>query len=49
MKHAHFKDILMEVYNSPLSVQKQILEARYHEWKDALNQVDDILVMGVRI
>lgn len=43
-----FKELLLDIYNKPLDVQKQILEDTYENWKGKHAQVDDILVMGVK-
>jgi serine phosphatase RsbU (regulator of sigma subunit) len=44
-----FRNFLMEVYQKDLSLQKQILEQRLEEWKGETDQIDDILLVGIRI
>ncbi len=45
----NFKDLLVEVNSNDLKIQKQIIESRLEEWMGHLDQVDDIMVIGVRI
>jgi serine phosphatase RsbU (regulator of sigma subunit) len=44
-----FRDILSEVHEEEMPLQKQLLEETIDEWKENHNQMDDILVLGVRI
>jgi len=46
---ARFKQLLVEVSNQPLEIQKVLLEKRFIEWQQDFQQIDDILVVGVRI
>ena len=44
-----FKELLLKMNNEPLPGQKQLLENRLEEWRGSLEQVDDVLVIGVRV
>lgn len=44
-----FKDLLLSIHHKPATEQEAILEKSLEEWKKEISQVDDILVMGVRI
>ncbi|KPK86793.1 MAG: hypothetical protein AMS27_04255 [Bacteroides sp. SM23_62_1] len=44
-----FRELLSEIHSLPSAKQKEILEKRFHDWKKDLQQVDDILVIGIRI
>lgn len=44
-----FKDFLVQIHHKPLEVQKEELDAKLISWKGDSDQVDDILVMGVRV
>ncbi|MCK4663135.1 MAG: SpoIIE family protein phosphatase [Bacteroidales bacterium] len=44
-----FKELLLEIQNQSMAEQKDILERRLAEWMGNEPQIDDILVMGVRI
>ncbi len=44
-----FKDLLLSIHHKPATEQEAILEKSLAEWKKDISQVDDILVMGVRI
>lgn len=44
-----FKEILVEIQDKPMKAQEQHLDNYIESWKTGTEQVDDILVIGVRI
>jgi len=48
-KKTRFIELLKKINHLPLSAQKTIITEEYLTWKANFQQVDDILVMGVRI
>jgi serine phosphatase RsbU (regulator of sigma subunit) len=48
-KTRRFRELLVEISSEPMQEQKDILEKRFEEWKGDQDQVDDIVVVGVRI
>ena len=44
-----FRELLREIHPLPAAKQKEILEKTFLEWKKDLQQVDDILVIGIKI
>jgi serine phosphatase RsbU (regulator of sigma subunit) len=44
-----FKEMLMENRSLPMPKQKEIMQQRFDEWRGDKEQVDDILVMGVKL
>ncbi len=44
-----FKKLLQNIHNKPMTEQKEELEKTLVEWQGKSNQIDDILVMGIRI
>lgn len=44
-----FKSLLMEIHDMPLFDQKNILEKTLTDWMGNQSQIDDILVVGVRV
>jgi len=46
---ANFKKLLLEVHALPVEQQKDTLEQTFFDWMKYENQLDDILVVGVRI
>lgn len=44
-----FKELLLEIHSQPLDEQKTILEDTIEDWKGDHFQVDDILVIGIKI
>ena len=45
----NFKDLLIEIQDQSMADQKEILENKLSDWMRNEPQVDDILIMGVRI
>jgi serine phosphatase RsbU (regulator of sigma subunit)/ligand-binding sensor domain-containing protein len=48
-KTSRFKELLSDICSLSMSEQKQILENKFNEWKGALEQTDDVLVVGIKI
>jgi serine phosphatase RsbU (regulator of sigma subunit) len=48
-KTVNVKRILMEIWKLPVAEQKARLEREILEWKGELSQVDDIMLIGIRI
>ena len=48
-KYKQLRDILSSVASLPCGEQKRVLETRFSEWKGSHEQVDDVLVIGIRI
>ena len=47
-KYKPFRDMLLEISSLPLSEQKSIVEERFDSWKGDTEQIDDVLLIGVR-
>ncbi len=47
--YRRFKELLISVSNLPMNEQKEILNSTFESWKGNLEQLDDVLVIGVRI
>jgi serine phosphatase RsbU (regulator of sigma subunit) len=45
----NFKNLLLEVHDQPMPYQKEILEKTLTDWMGTNSQMDDILVVGVRV
>lgn len=45
----NFKELLRSISHLPMNSQKTIIEETLRDWKGAKEQVDDILVMGIKI
>ena len=43
-----FKQLLLDIHFKPMSQQKVLLQKTMDEWMGDTEQIDDILVMGVR-
>ena len=44
-----FKNMLLEIHEKPMMVQKTILENTMKKWMNGTEQIDDITIMGIRI
>jgi len=49
MKIARLKKLIEDVNNLPMSGQKEVISKFFDEWKGEYEQVDDILLMGLRL
>ena len=47
-KSTKFKQLLIYIHQKPMQEQKEILEREYEQWKQGVEQIDDIMVMGIR-
>jgi len=48
-KYRPFKDLLLEIHERPMEEQHKILSLIFEEWKGDLSQIDDVLVIGLRL
>jgi serine phosphatase RsbU (regulator of sigma subunit) len=47
-KTKKFKDLLLNNCHLPMNMQKKVLETAFEEWRSGTEQIDDILVIGIR-
>jgi len=47
-RSSKFKQLLLDIHQKPMEEQKAMLEKVYEEWKSDMEQIDDIMVMGIR-
>jgi len=48
-KYSKFKELLIENHEKTAREQKNILDNHFEKWKGDLEQVDDILVIGIKV
>lgn len=48
-KYNQLKDLLLRLYPLPIPEQRILLEKTFDEWRGNLEQVDDVVVIGVRV
>ncbi|HTB06182.1 MAG TPA: tetratricopeptide repeat protein [Bacteroidia bacterium] len=48
-KYNQLRDIVIGLRNTPMPEQGKILEKTFEDWKGSLEQLDDVLVIGVRV
>jgi serine phosphatase RsbU (regulator of sigma subunit) len=44
-----FQNLLLQIQNQNMTSQKNTLARTFKDWKGAQSQIDDVLVMGVRL
>ena len=49
IKYKQLKELSLSLIIEPLEKQKEILNTTIENWKQGCEQVDDILVMGMRV
>ena len=48
-KYKPFQELLISIAHLPLVEQKQVLDSTIESWRGGLDQVDDMLVIGIRV
>jgi len=48
-KYKQFHDLLLSAYKLAMGEQKALLEKTFNDWKGNLEQVDDVLILGIRV
>jgi serine phosphatase RsbU (regulator of sigma subunit) len=49
LKYKPFKDLLLDHFDLPMQEQADILNKHFEEWRGNLEQIDDVIVMGIKI
>jgi serine phosphatase RsbU (regulator of sigma subunit) len=47
--YKQFKELLASISQLPANEQSKMLNSKLNEWKGELEQVDDVLVFGIRV
>jgi serine phosphatase RsbU (regulator of sigma subunit) len=48
-KYSHLKEVLVSIHNLPLKEQKKRLEKTFLDWKGSNYQIDDVLLLGLKL
>ena len=48
-RYGPFKQLLASIHEKPLEEQKEELDRTFEEWKGEQEQIDDVVVVGVRL
>lgn len=48
-KYKKLEELLLSIHNKEMEEQQEILHSTYQDWKGALEQVDDICILGIKI
>ncbi len=49
LKYKPFREALLSIQHEPMLKQEEILIKKFDEWKGPLSQIDDVLIIGIRI
>ncbi len=49
MKYKLLKEVILKHCHLPMSEQKTVLQKHFSDWKRELEQIDDVLVMGIKV
>jgi len=44
-----FREFLMEIHSKPMEEQGELLRKQFYDWKGDYKQIDDILIIGIRM
>jgi len=47
-KSKRFKELLLDIYRLSMNEQMNLLEKKIEEWRGGIEQIDDILIIGIR-
>jgi PAS domain S-box-containing protein len=48
-KYRRFRNFLIELSTLPTDKQKELLTSEFNDWKGTNDQIDDVIVMGIRV
>lgn len=48
-RYKQFKELLINISHEPMNIQKEILNNTHDKWRGSTEQIDDILVFGIKI
>ncbi|CAN5750365.1 hypothetical protein BH11BAC7_BH11BAC7_26000 [soil metagenome] len=48
-RYKTLKNLLLQIYQLPMSEQRTILDETFVNWKGELSQIDDVCVIGIRV
>ncbi|MBU8893765.1 MAG: SpoIIE family protein phosphatase [Bacteroidales bacterium] len=48
-KTKNYKQLLLDIHQKPMAEQREILNVKIDEWRGKWEQVDDIIIVGIRV
>jgi serine phosphatase RsbU (regulator of sigma subunit) len=48
-KASQLKELLLNIKQEEMDIQKEMIEREFENWKGLLEQVDDVTIIGVRV
>jgi serine phosphatase RsbU (regulator of sigma subunit) len=49
LKYPRMRDMLLEIIHLPLSIQRRCIESAFENWKGDNEQIDDVLLIGIKL
>jgi CheY-like chemotaxis protein len=44
----NFRELLLNIHTNPMTEQKKLILKSFHDWKGDLEQIDDVLIIGLK-
>jgi serine phosphatase RsbU (regulator of sigma subunit) len=48
-RYSQFKELLVSAHQNPMNKQKEIIDKAIKDWKGEIEQIDDMVIMGVKV
>jgi hypothetical protein len=48
-KYRQMQQLLVQHNNKPMLTQKQLLEEEFEQWRGNMEQIDDVMIIGIKI
>jgi hypothetical protein len=48
-KYKQLNELLNSISHKPIDEQRNILDATFQEWKQSIEQIDDVLIAGIKL
>lgn len=45
----NFKELILEIHTESMEVQKEILWQRFTDWRGEIEQIDDVIIIGIKV
>ena len=48
-KTKNYKQLLLDIHHKPMAEQREILDTTIDRWRGKWEQVDDVIILGIRV
>ena len=49
LKYKEFRELILKHHKLPMVMQKQALDKEFNDWRGDLSQIDDVIVVGLKM